>query len=203
MATPTYTDESVTYQSFEVYVTGLQKNDLVRFWLYYADSSWNTTKAIIDDQQKTATSSADIRFSASGLTANSRLIYNCSVTRSGDANSPYTLGRVKTWTEETPLPPRPNNWYWLGITQGNYATNLTATQWNNFTTRINDFRAHLGLENYYFPYVGKGDTFTASHYNDAVRAINGMGRSTLPTVSKGATLKASLLQDLAVELNSY
>lgn len=89
---------------------------------------------------------------------------------------------------------RPNNWVWItNISQGQPVYNvigklifiIPATEWNNFTNRINDFRNYKGLSNYSFTSVSYYNDFTRTILNQGLSAIRDMsdhftGGNTLP-----------------------
>ena len=103
-----------------------------------------------------------------------------------------------------PAAVRPSNFSWTYTKTSGGAFNLTATEWNNFTARVNAFRKYKGLSNYSFTYAYKGDDFTAAMYNQARIAIQGVsGYGTyIPTVTKGQIITAYMLNVLVSELNS-
>jgi hypothetical protein len=71
-------------------------------------------------------------------------------------------------------------------------------------TNINSVRSWLGQTAYAWQSAQSGDIFTASDYNTAVRAINGISRfsGSLSTVSSGSKVYASQLNDLRDAINS-
>ena len=90
---------------------------------------------------------------------------------------------------------------------------MTATEWNNFTTRINEFRAYLGDDPAPFTTVTQYQKFTPSIYNEAVYAIksakdgnsygayvNYINNSTLAI--SNSIFQISLLNSLASEANA-
>lgn len=104
---------------------------------------------------------------------------------------------------------RPSNWTWStsNITQGNAVTNmayLTATEWNNFTARINSFRTYKGKSTVSFTAAVKGQQMTAAQANAAISAISEMNPSVAPpvTVSSGSPITAAFINGLASSLNS-
>ncbi len=103
-----------------------------------------------------------------------------------------------------PAAVRPSNFSWTYTKTKGGSFNLTATEWNNLTARINAFRAYKGLGNYSFTYAYKGNDFTAAMYNQAVNAIKGISGygSYLYTVSKGDPVTAAGLNALRDELNA-
>ena len=115
---------------------------------------------------------------------------------------------------------RPNDWEWTTtISSSAYVPidslgfhPVTATEWNNFTSRINAFREYAankgisvsGNTNYSFTSVSRGKIFTPAIYNQAVNAIKGISGygSYLSTISSGTKLTANLFILLKTELNS-
>ncbi len=99
---------------------------------------------------------------------------------------------------------RPSNFSWTYTKTKGGSFNLTATEWNNLTARINAFRVYRGLSNYSFTRAYSGNDFTAAMYNQAVNAIKGISGygSYLYTVSKGDTVTAAGLNALRDELNA-
>lgn len=90
---------------------------------------------------------------------------------------------------------------------------MTATEWNNFTTRINEFRAYLGDDPATFTTVTQYQKFTPSIYNEAVYAIKSakdgnsygafvdyINNSTLAI--SNSVFRISLLNSLASEANA-
>lgn len=105
---------------------------------------------------------------------------------------------------------RPSNWEWTYAkisgqpvfnTNGKIVSILPATEWNNFTARINQFRNYKGVGTYTFTTVTNTTNFTAAIANQAVNAINGMGKG-IPTVSSGSTITAAFFNNLRDQLNS-
>jgi hypothetical protein len=82
--------------------------------------------------------------------------------------------------------------------------NLTANEWNSFTSKINDFRNYKGLSNYSFTAAVSGNPFTAAMYNQARLAIQGISGygGYIPTVSSGQQITAYMLNILVSELNA-
>ena len=89
------------------------------------------------------------------------------------------------------------------IRSGATTTTLTASAWNNFQDRINEFQVYKGVAQTSFTDVSSGDEMTASLMRQAWDAINNIsGHGTMPTrPSSGATIYASWFHDLADALN--
>ena len=104
----------------------------------------------------------------------------------------------------TAAPSRPDDFAWTNSKVKGGAFNLTASEWNSFTSRINDFRAYKKLSSYSFDTAHKGNEFTAKMYNQARLAIQGIsGYGTyIPTVSSGYEVSADALNILVSELNA-
>lgn len=105
---------------------------------------------------------------------------------------------------------RPSNFSWTYAKVQGGTFNLTATEWNNFTSRINAFRnywddAHgTSLSDYSFTRAYSGNNFTAAMYNQAriaIQAMSGYG-TYIPTVTKGQQITAYMMNVLVSELNS-
>lgn len=179
---------------------------------FYCDSSYDTEAFL-------STSSASLDSESGEPT--SYLAYHDG--GSGDFDFSYTVNANTTyilWVKcyygddsgyldlyiEPPEPAavRPSNFSWTYTKTSGGAFNLTATEWNNLTARINAFRKYKGLSNYSFTTAYKGNNFTATMYNQArlaIQAISGYG-TYIPTVTKGQVVTAYMLNVLVSELNS-
>lgn len=98
--------------------------------------------------------------------------------------------------------PRPSNFSWTypKVSGGNF--NLTATEWNSFTARINAFRTYKSIGSYSFTSAISGNSFTATMFNQARTAISAMNSSVPSAVSSGGTVYASGLNSLVSALNA-
>lgn len=109
---------------------------------------------------------------------------------------------------------RPSNWYWSpAIVQGGsidvyYSSGykgkiVTATQWNSFTSRINQFRAYKGLSNYSFTTVSTGQSLSAALTQEIYYAIIGMYPSiSPPAILSGQSVTAAVMNQMQNSLNS-
>jgi len=80
---------------------------------------------------------------------------------------------------------RPPDWSWSSTYTKGDPFNITATEWNDFTARINDFRDYKGFSFYSFSALaGAGKNANASHFNEAIDAIDDMNPPTLPPSTK-------------------
>lgn len=100
---------------------------------------------------------------------------------------------------------RPSDWAWTNVhSAGSKCTTLTATEWNSFMSRINEFRVYKGLSNYGFTTVSKGDTFTADIFNAAKTAISEIsGHGDMPTsATAGGVVYWARIDALRTALNA-
>lgn len=99
---------------------------------------------------------------------------------------------------------RPDNWVWVNAKTSGANFNLTASEWNSFTAKINEFRTYKTLAAYSFTTVSSGTNFQAYMFNQAITAINAMTPPTAPPTSKstGDVIMASYFITLRDSLNS-
>lgn len=100
---------------------------------------------------------------------------------------------------------RPSNWEWSTAKVSGIRTNLTTAQdWNDFCSRINEFRVYKKLGAYPFTVVYSGNPMRASQINEVASAIRGMLPPLPPfsNVVSGEDAYASTLNRLRDSLNS-
>lgn len=108
----------------------------------------------------------------------------------------------------TTLPARPSDFAWTNSKSSGGTFNLTATEWNAFTAKVNGFRTYKGLSSSSFTSVSSGDTFTATIFNQSVTALGGLssyftgGKTITSSKSQGDTINAAYLNDFVSALNS-
>lgn len=108
-----------------------------------------------------------------------------------------------TLTKSITVSSRPASFSWTYSKTAGADFNLKATEWNSFTSKINEFRDWKGLSDYSFTTAVKGNTFTAAMFNQAVTAINAMySNNPLSSVSKGSTVTAYILNNIVSVLNN-
>ena len=135
----------------------------------------------------------------------SATIHYSSTPTSGVDSSVTVSGSFTTDSEPEPEPdPRPSYFYWDYTKRSGGNFNLTASEWNSLMSNINSVRSWLGYSMYAWQSAESGETFTASDYNTAVRAIRGMSEfsGSLSTVSSGSKVYASQLNALRDAINS-
>jgi hypothetical protein len=102
---------------------------------------------------------------------------------------------------------RPSNWSWTSTIATGCAINISAFEWNAFTSKINAFRSYLGLSSYSFTTVYSGDAITTTICNQAHTAVSEMSgyQSTysMPSaVTSVASLPASFFNGLKNVMNA-
>ena len=114
-----------------------------------------------------------------------------------DSGTTYTL------TKSITVSSKPTSFSWTYAKNSGSDFNLKATEWNSFTSKINEFRDWKGLSDYSFTTAVKGNAFTAAMFNQAVTAINAMySNNPLSSVSKGSTVTAYILNNIVSVLNN-
>lgn len=99
---------------------------------------------------------------------------------------------------------RPSDFSWTYEKVKGETFNLTADEWNNFTSRINAFRKYKVLDDHDFTWAYSGNDFMAYMYNEAriaIQEIDGYG-TYIPTVYSGWQISAHMMNVLVSELNS-
>lgn len=122
-----------------------------------------------------------------------------------DPSSIYTLV-LKEKSDKT----RPENWSWSNITSGanipfkdGAFRPVTATEWNSFCDRINEFLDYLDMQQYPFTTVFIGNDFTSKIYDEAVAAIKrtGYGSAVKTASERNKTISAELFTSLSSAIN--
>jgi hypothetical protein len=97
---------------------------------------------------------------------------------------------------------RPANWAWWGTHTSGQNLNITASEWNAFTARIQQFLTYKGYSAYSFTAATSGGTMYASQYNQAAICIRTMLGTSYPAATTvGATISAAGLNNLGTYLN--
>jgi hypothetical protein len=127
-------------------------------------------------------------------------------------NTSYTLelrvydnaGNMTTQQRVSVTTNRPLNFAWDTAKVKGQPFSLTATEWNGFIARVNEFRAYKSLGGATYNSAVKGSPFTAAQFNQMRTAINDMSPPTgVPAVAvKGASVTAAGLNGLRDSLNS-
>lgn len=202
MAAPSYsvsaTDTTVTF-------TVVPASGYTYYRLFLRLSS--STAMIVDGLGFTATSA--FSYTVSGLSPETEYTVNVRYGTSSANYEGYTIGAQTVTTKASSGGSRPSDWSWATIiatgasvpTYGNSLAPVSASEWNAFCDRINEFRAHKNLSAYPFTTVSRGTSVTSAILKQAVTAISAIsGHGTLPTVYN--VTSASFWQGLAAALNS-
>ena len=142
-------------------------------------------------------------FNITGTTSSSSSI-ETSGTTSVVNNNVYPTSNCAIQITATAIGARPNNWSWDSTIESGSAIAITAVEWNNFCTRINEFREYVGLSSYSFTTVRSGTTISATIVNQARTAISAIsGHGILPSAAvSGGAITASFFNTLVSALNS-
>lgn len=139
-------------------------------------------------------------YTFTALEPNTRYYVFCNYSNHTYSDNEPTLS-LTVYTDKSA---RPANFEWTSEKKAGKAFNLTATEWNNFTSRVNEFRVYKNLSNYSFTKAYAGDTFTAAMYTQArsaIQAIDNYG-AFIPTATKGQVIEAYHLNQIRDELNA-
>lgn len=170
-------------------VSGLKSGQTVQF--YVRIDPGNT---VYVNSTYTATSSSMTK-TFSGLKAGTDYACNVKLDNKDWIGTQY-------FTTNKAAKPRPDNWSWYSSIYSGGSIGLSALEWNDFTTRINDFRAYKGLSKYSFTRVSRGMNISASIMNEAVAAIRAMNSSVPNNVYSGNNISASFFNNLKNALNN-
>lgn len=180
-----YTATSATFT-----VTGLTAGDAIILFLRH--EPYTGVMILDDDVTYTATGST-FRYTASGLSPNTS--YAANVDAAG-----VRLG-IQYFTTQSA---RPSDWVWRSTIVSGGDIGLTASEWNDFCARINEFRAYKGLGAYSFTVAVTGAEISASIVNEAVNAISAIpGHGTLLSQAvSGGAVSAAFFHALRDALNA-
>lgn len=188
-----------TFTAFPLAVTitvrGVSSGDLVRFFV--RTDPGNVT---IIDEKYTATGTS-ITKTFEGLQERTDYAVNAGVTV-GDTTD--WIGIQYFTTPSQGGGSRPDDWDWYSTIASGQTINLSASEWNDFCDRINEFRDYDGLSQFSFTTVYRGDPIEASIINEARSAISNISTSgAVPNrVNSGDPIEASIFLDLRDALNA-
>lgn len=188
-------DITTTSNSFNALVENLENGDSCRFWLSYADASWNKTDLICGPDGPQAnlglvkiSGNGGHNFTVSGLKASSNLIFSIFVNRGSTTHKPAESERATT-KADTPSKVWPGDWTkWKNLKKGDAVTLVTADDWNDFLDRINEVIDYKGGTQVNFSRYKKseGDEMIASDFNSgAISAMHSIGLTPTLAVKDG------------------
>lgn len=124
-------------------------------------------------------------------------------TTSTDSRYPKTITLYAVWSSS-----RPENWYWRDTVSKGSTLGLTASEWNDFISRIQEFATYRGIglssSNLSAGYATKGYQMMASQAR-AVRSLIAQLNPpvSIPSdVSPGSSITAAFINGLKDSLNS-
>ena len=191
---PTIALSAKTSDTIDLTIGNMDGNwDYVKVWKDNNSSSYvNLTKSQWDSGQRIVTFSGLNQGQTYNFKAQGYFYYN-----STDLWS-YSIREVNVTTNS-----RPSNFSWDTSKNSGSDFNLTASEWNRLTSKINGFRVYKGFSSYSFTTASTGANFTATIFNQARNAIADMRTTGLPGIkSAGNTVTASDLNALRDTLNA-
>ena len=189
-----------TFTAFPLAITitvrGVSSGDVVRFFV--RTDPGNVT---IIDEQYTATSTSITR-TFEGLEERTDYAVNAGVV-TGNSTDWIGTQYFTTPSQGGSGGNRPDDWYWESTIASGRTINISASEWNDFCDRINEFRDYDGLSSYSFTRVYRGDPIEASIVNEARSAISAISTSgNVPgRVYSGDPIYADIFLDLRDALN--
>ncbi|WP_168120729.1 hypothetical protein [Paenibacillus sp. HB172176] len=193
--TPAISGQVTNGSTFTIYTSGMQGN-----WSSITVERLSSTGSYLDS--KTITPSGNQYVQWLNMPANTTNQFRAYSSYSS-LNSPYSDNTITLQNN------RPEEFSWTYEKSKDENFNLTATEWNNLTSKINEFRAYrLGTNSSYsFTQAQTGSPFYAVMFNQAVNAINGINNPS-PTISppstkmRGDIITASDINQLKFSINS-
>ena len=188
-----------TFTAFPLAITitvrGVSSGDVVRFFV--RTDPGNVT---IIDEQHTATSTS-ITKTFEGLEERTDYAVNAGVVTGIDTD--WIGTEYFTTPSQGGGGSRPDDWDWYSTIASGRIIDLSASEWNDFCDRINEFRDYDGLSQYDFTRVYRGDPIEASFINEARSAIEDISTSgRVPSrVYSGDPIAADIFLDLRDALN--
>ncbi len=148
---------------------------------------------------------APFSYTVEGLSSGTEYSANVYYSTDWDTVEKIQLGAQTITTEGKA---KPSKWAWQNIAtgvsvpkRGEALAPVTATEWNSFCSRINEFRKYKNMSKYSFTSVSSGTAFSATIARQAMTAISEIsGHGTLP--NKIEPLKAAFWLSLASSLNA-
>lgn len=201
MPVPSVTATSYT-TSIKLYVTNAQSGDQLTLWFYKSNANLDT---LGDPIRYAYDFSNENPYTIDGLTASTIYVYNIRLTRGEDVSF-SEKHRVDTLANPTPpTPTKPDKWSWGNeVVQNQPISNLKATTWNNFTTHINDVREYKNKTKWTFDIkASSGGVITADIVNQAVNAINDMGKSLSKAEKDKTNITAAFFTGMSNAIDSY
>lgn len=188
-----YSIENITDTTFTFHVYPIY--GYIRYRLF-----WRPT-AIQEADSVEFIASEEFTYTVHGLQPNTSYTVNVAYSPSEFGEEDFSfMGASEVVTHS----PRPNNWEWESYISSGSQISITASEWNDFCARINEFRYYTDLWDYSFTSVSRGDEISASICNEAWYAIDGIaGRGTMPSQAvRGGEIYASFFTGLRNALNS-
>lgn len=200
---PSIQTASVTSNSATCYVAGLSNA--------YSRADRTCTWTLDGIPKGTSTLGAYVtqggNYTFWGLSPDTTYVVGVSIT-APDVSGTGTLTYYEGSRSVTTLKSRPNDFYWPASTGSTGdPINVTASDWNAFCDRINEFRAYEGMAKITLPKVTQGQPMRASQYNEVLEAIlafadHGPQVSASSYVTSQSAITKKQFNNLALALNA-
>lgn len=188
-----YDIKDITDTTFTFYVTPIY--GYIRYRLFWRPTSEQ------DADRVEIIATEEFTYTVYGLQPNTSYTVNVAYSPSESGEEDFSFMGPSDWVTRSP---RPNNWGWESYIASRSQISITASEWNDFCSRINEFRHYTKLGDYNFTSVSRGDKISASVCNEAWYAINEIdGRGSMPSQAvRGGEIYASFFTGLRNALNS-
>ena len=151
---------------------------------------------------------ADFTYKYGPLSPGTEYVCNVGSFVSDPETESIVMMGAQTITTDADQPVRPSDWSWENVAAGvsvpTYNGKLapvSASEWNSFCARINEFRAYKSMEDYAFTMLTAGTSFSAAIAREAITAIDAIpGAGATPVQIR--PLQAAFWLDLAAALNA-
>lgn len=190
---PTLSFVSSTSSSITVRAAG-GNTDVGSGWAgyqFYISVPPNTATAIPSGPIQTATDKT-----ITGLQANTQYLVGVR-SKDNSGNQSAFVGFIQRTATG-----RPANWAWLSAKTARRSFNITADEWNAFTSRVRQFQTYKGRAPTAFPTYNRGEDFTAAAYNLAAAAIANLTGTSYTSKARGNRILAADINALRDKLNS-
>lgn len=163
------------------------------------DSVWNADYYRIENTTTGYyTNTTNTNYTFMGLTPNTQYGFRVYALNTGGMSQ----GSSIYWTSTTSA--RPTNFSWIYSKSSGSGVNLTAAEWNNLVSKVNEFRKYKNYSQLSFAPAYFNNDLMAYMFNEAVNGIGAMSPPTSPPVGVGSSddVYAYQLNGLVSSLNS-
>lgn len=173
------------------------------YWYKKLSSSDNWGSSVKSDSSTGI--QTELEYTFTGLEASTSYDFRCAIQYwSGGGTEGWTRPSIYKIVTEAASVKLPDPWAWSSTKTKGQSVKITASEWNDFTSKIDEFRVYKGKEKYSYTFVERGDPISASVCLEAYNAIYEIANSDdMPEIPfKGNQIKASFFNDLRDALNN-